>query len=136
MKNKIELIPVNEFGSEITVGGYGFDKFIEKPKPLTDLEIAIKLEEIEREEVMKTFEDLIFTEEGSFFGVRSVITFENGYGASVLKGPLTYVGKQGLYELAVFKDGSICYDTPITSDVIGYLRPEDVTDVMEKIQKL
>ena len=51
MKNKIELIPVNEFGSEITVGGYGFDKFIEKPKPLTDLEIAIKLEEIEREEV-------------------------------------------------------------------------------------
>jgi hypothetical protein len=32
MKNKIELIPVNEFGSEITVGGYGFDKFIEKPK--------------------------------------------------------------------------------------------------------
>ena len=51
MKNKIELIPVNEFGSEITVGGYGFDKFIEKPKQLTDLEIAIKLEEIEREEV-------------------------------------------------------------------------------------
>ena len=51
MENKIELIPVNEFGSEITVGGYGFDKFIEKPKQLTDLEIAIKLEEIKREEV-------------------------------------------------------------------------------------
>ena len=51
MKNKIELIPVNEFGSEITVGGYGFDKFIEKPKPLTDLEIAIKLEEIQRKEL-------------------------------------------------------------------------------------
>jgi hypothetical protein len=24
---KIDLVPVNEFGSEITVGGYGFDKF-------------------------------------------------------------------------------------------------------------
>jgi len=54
---KTDLVPVNEFNSEITVGGYGFDKFVykiiipkEKPKQLTDLEIAIKLEEIEREE--------------------------------------------------------------------------------------
>jgi hypothetical protein len=34
------------------------------------------------------------------------------------------------------KDGQITYDTPITNDVIGYLRPMDVTDVMEKIQQL
>jgi hypothetical protein len=27
---EIDLVPVNEFGSEITVGGYGFDKFIYK----------------------------------------------------------------------------------------------------------
>ena len=26
--------------------------------------------------------------------------------------------------------------TPITNDVIGYLREQDVTDVMEKIQQL
>jgi hypothetical protein len=39
---KIDLVPVNEFGSEITVGGYGFDKFkykiiipTEEPNPLT-----------------------------------------------------------------------------------------------------
>jgi hypothetical protein len=39
---KIDLVPVNEFGSEITVGGYGFDKFKykiiipkEEPNPLT-----------------------------------------------------------------------------------------------------
>jgi hypothetical protein len=38
---KIDLVPVNEFGSEITVGGYGFDKFKykiiipkEEPKPI------------------------------------------------------------------------------------------------------
>jgi hypothetical protein len=30
----------------------------------------------------------------------------------------------------------LTYDTPVTNDVIGYLRPEDVTDVMAKIQKL
>jgi hypothetical protein len=54
---KTDLVPVNEFNSKITVGGYGFDKFIykiiipqEEPKQLTDLEIAIKLEEIDREE--------------------------------------------------------------------------------------
>ena len=64
MENKIELIPVNEFGSEITVGGYGFDKFIEKPKQLTDLEIAIKLEEIEREETkQETVEEVMTPKE-------------------------------------------------------------------------
>jgi hypothetical protein len=74
---KIDLVPVNKFNSEITVGGYGFDKFIykiiipqEEPKQettgkefyesadavitvskqLTELEVAIKLEEIDREE--------------------------------------------------------------------------------------
>jgi hypothetical protein len=49
----------------------------------------------------------------------------------------SYGGDKGLYELAVLdNEGQICYDTTITNDVIGYLRPEDVTDVMEKIQKL
>jgi hypothetical protein len=49
----------------------------------------------------------------------------------------SYGGDKGLYELAVLgKDGQITYDTPITNDVIGYLRPMDVTDVMEKIQQL
>jgi hypothetical protein len=53
-----------------------------------------------------------------------------------VKSPHTYGGDRGLYELAIFKDGEICYDTPITDDVIGYLRPEDVTDVMIKVQQL
>ena len=85
---------------------------------------------------MKTFKDLNFE---PHYGGRGWMTreyFDNGYGVSVVRTPFSYGGKTGLYELAVLKDGSICYDTPITSDVIGYLRPEDVTDVMEKIQKL
>ena len=87
---------------------------------------------------MKQFKDLEFVSHPSHIeGVQSRITFENGYGASVVKSPYTYGGDTGLYELAVFgTDGHITYATPITDDVIGYLRPEDVTDVMAKIQQL
>jgi hypothetical protein len=87
---------------------------------------------------MKTFKDLEFKPNpmGEDFGITSRTQFDNGYEASVVKSEYTYGGKDGLYELAVFKDGEICYDTPITDDVIGYLRPEDVTDVMAKIQQL
>ena len=87
---------------------------------------------------MKTFNDIEFKPNpmGEDFGIVSRTQFDNGYEASVVKSEFTYGGKDGLYELAIFKDGSICYDTPITDDVIGYLRPEDVTDVMERIQKL
>ena len=87
---------------------------------------------------MKTFKDIEFKPNpmGEDFGIVSRTQFDNGYEASVVKSEYTYGGKNGLYELAVFKDGEICYDTPITDDVIGYLRPEDVTDVMAKIQQL
>jgi hypothetical protein len=86
---------------------------------------------------MKQFKDLEFVKHPNHIeGVQAHITFENGYGASVVKSPYTYGGDKGLYELAVFKDGEITYATPITDDVIGYLRPEDVTDVMTKIQQL
>ena len=87
---------------------------------------------------MKTFNDLEFKPHpNNMGGVQAYITFENGYGASVVCTPHTYGGDKGLYELAVFgKNGHITYDTPITNDVIGYLRPMDVTDVMEKIQQL
>ena len=87
---------------------------------------------------MKTFKDIEFKPNpmGEDFGIVSRTQFDNGYEASVVKSDYTYGGKNGLYELAVFKDGEICYDTPITDDVIGYLRPEDVTDVMAKIQEL
>ena len=86
---------------------------------------------------MKQFKDLEFKIHPQKDGVISRITFDNGYGASVVKHEHSYGGDNGLYELAVLdNDGQICYDTTITNDVIGYLRPMDVTDVMEKIQQL
>ena len=87
---------------------------------------------------MKTFKDIQFkiNPMGSDFGIVSRTQFDNGYEVSVVKSPHSYGGDKGLYELAIFKDGDICYDTPITDDVIGYLRPEDVTDVMVRVEKL
>ena len=87
---------------------------------------------------MKTFNDIEFKTSpmGEDFGIVSRTKFDNGYEVSVVKSEYTYGGKDGLYELAIFKDGDICYDTTITYDVIGYLRPEDVTEVIQKIQKL
>ena len=69
-------------------------------------------------------------------GIQYLVFYPNGYGASIVQHKYSYGGDKGLYELAIFKDGEICYDTPITDDVIGYLRPEDVTDVMERVEKL
>ena len=87
---------------------------------------------------MKTFKDLDFNPHPNHpNGVQARITFNNGYGASVVKSEYSYGGSDGLYELAVFgKDGHISYDTPITNDVLGYLKAEEVTKILEQIQLL
>ena len=83
----------------------------------------------------KTFDDIKFIEQSN--GVRGRIMFDNGYGASVVCHEYSYGGKKGLYELAVLdKDGELTYDTPITDGVMGYLSPEDVTEILIQIQDL
>ena len=70
-------------------------------------------------------------------GVGYVYEFENGYGASVVKHDYSYGGKKGKYELAVLdKNGDLCYDTPITSDVIGYLTMSEAEKVLINISHL
>ena len=83
------------------------------------------------------FEELNFQSHPMGMGQQCIVQFSNGYGASIVQGPHTYGGSDGLYELAVFgKDGSISYDTPVTSDVEGYLTEDMVTGLLEQIQKL
>jgi hypothetical protein len=86
---------------------------------------------------MKTFNDLEFKQD-MLRGLNAArIMFDNGYGASVVVGPYTYGGEDGLYELAVLdNNGKLTYDTPVTSDVEGYLSEEDVTKLLEQIQSL
>jgi len=69
-------------------------------------------------------------------GVGKEFKFENGYGASIVKHSFSYGGKKGLWELAVLKDGELCYDTPITSDVIGHLNDPEVDRLLEEIKRL
>jgi hypothetical protein len=88
-----------------------------------------------------TFEDLEF-EIDEFTGESSHHIFDNHYGVSVIRGPYTYGGRQGLYELAVIymapnaEYSDLVYDTPVTNDVEGYLTPEDVTRLMKRVSKL
>ena len=66
--------------------------------------------------------------------------FENGYGASVIQGPYTYGGDEGLFEMAVvYFEGdeyALVYDTPVTDDVLGYLTPSEVEHYLAKVERL
>ena len=83
-----------------------------------------------------TFEDLKFKERQHSQGIQAIVEFENGYGASVVKGPYTYGGSNGLYELAVLRDGKICYSTDLTNDVLGFLTEAEVTTYLMGIEQL
>lgn len=86
---------------------------------------------------MKTFKDLEFNPVDSYGGVQAIIQFDNGYGASVVKHRFSYGYSYGFYELAVLDiQGNLCYTTPITSDVLGYLSEHEVTKILKDIQKL
>lgn len=69
-------------------------------------------------------------------GIQKVYSFPNGYGASVVKHSYSYGGKDNKWELAVLKDGELCYDTDITSDVLGYLNDPEVDSYLRQIEKL
>ena len=88
-----------------------------------------------------TFEDLKFTDTEISNGIQAIVRFENNYGASVVKHEYSYGGKIGLYEIAVIKydengNWDICYDTEITSDVLGYLSEAEVTKCLMSIEQL
>ena len=72
--------------------------------------------------------------------ISCVYQFENGYGASIIRGKHTYGGDLGLFELAVVKfisdDFMLCYDTPITDDVIGYLSLHELAPLLQQIKAL
>ena len=71
-------------------------------------------------------------------GQQVVVRFKNGYGASIVENTFSYGT-----ELAVVKfnsldvyDFDIVYDTPITNDVIVYLRQDELTSTLKQIEAL
>lgn len=73
-------------------------------------------------------------------GVQKIYWFDNGYGASVVRHMHSYGVAQWLWELAVIVGNGakydLCYDTPITDDVLGRLTDEEVDDVLARIEAL
>jgi hypothetical protein len=90
---------------------------------------------------MAAFGDLKFeSHKNHGAGVQAVAFFPNGYGVSVIQSPSSYGGNDGLYELAVLSGGAdeyeLTYDTPVTSDVEGWLTPDRVAELMAQVEAL
>ena len=90
---------------------------------------------------MKTFNHLQFRQPSEpYMATRAVMFFKNGYGVSVLTGASSYSTDSVSYELAVLKgtpkQSDLCYDTPITGDVLGWQSPEQITATMRAVQSL
>lgn len=92
------------------------------------------------------FEENLFQRDNHswFEGIQYIFKFDNGYGASVIKHFGSYGHEKDLWELAVveFREtGSeishhLCYDTPITDDVIGYLTDREIREYLQQIKDL
>ena len=94
------------------------------------------------------FSDLNFRPHTNYpdTGVAARKFFPNGYGISVVRftNPFGFGGsygvEHGLYEAAVLKgveeNWDICYDTPITEDVLGHLTEEEVEVLLYEIENL
>lgn len=71
-----------------------------------------------------------------FQGRQLLAKYPNGYGASVVQHKFSYGGKEGKFELAVTHPEKLCYATPVTNDVIGWLGEVDVVTTLHKIAQL
>ena len=74
-------------------------------------------------------------------GVGLTGEFNNGYGASIVCHDGSYggpfqIGESNLYELAVLHNDELCYDTPITDDVLGWQTMEEINKTLKEIEKL
>lgn len=78
-------------------------------------------------------------------GIAARHFFPNGYGISVVRfstsfGSGSYGSEEGLYESAVLKgtedNWELCYDTPITDDVLGHQSEEEVEVLLYEIENL
>ena len=93
--------------------------------------------------------------EGAWGGRQRIYKFSNGYGASVIpeyierdlneyedhenpERPVVgeMMPKKGFWEVAVFKDDELCYNTEITDDVMRHLNDPEVDNVLGQIKNL
>lgn len=66
---------------------------------------------------------------------RASLELPNGYGISVVHGEYTY-SDENTFEVGILHNGKLCYDTPITNDVLGYQTPEDIVNIINQLEKM
>lgn len=64
------------------------------------------------------------------------VEFPNGYEVSIVRGPYTHGGPEGLFEGAVMHGDSIVYDTPLTDDVRGHMTAEEALKFVADVAAL
>ena len=77
-----------------------------------------------------------FTSGIKFGGYWYCFDFDNKYGISIIKHNGSYGHEDDKWEIAVLKNGDLCYDTDITNDVIGFLTEEEVIEYFFKVKFL
>ena len=89
---------------------------------------------------MKTFKDLKFKKHPLAKICKGAkiakMEFENGFGVSVIIGSIFYSNGVNSYEVAITKNGSLCYDSGLTYDVFGRQSAREVTKIMKEVQEL
>ena len=81
-------------------------------------------------------QEIVINDRESGNSIHHIYEFPNEYGASVFQNKYSKGNEDGLYQLAVLKNGEFCYDTPITNDVIGYLSNDKVVEYLQRIEEL
>lgn len=69
------------------------------------------------------------------WNARAYVSFDNGFYVSILNG-LYSTGDVDEYELAIMDKDGICYDTPLSDDIIGHLTKEDVEKWLKDVSEL
>lgn len=84
------------------------------------------------------FEELKMLETDAPNGVQSILQFGD-YELSIVKSDISYGGKLGLYEIAVFKNAGMVEMPGITAPndtVKGFLSPEEVNGIITKMTSI
>nr|DAE48406.1 MAG TPA: hypothetical protein [Caudoviricetes sp.] len=80
--------------------------------------------------------EIVIIDQKSGNSMQHIYEFANGYGANVIQNEYSKGNENGLYELGVLKDGVLCCNTPIETDVIGYLSADEVAEYLQRIEEL
>lgn len=69
-------------------------------------------------------------------GKQIILKFDNNYGASCVNHTGSYGNEIAVILFDGKNDWNLCYSTPITDDVLGYLEESEIENVLNSIKEL